>query len=98
MISDKTGPALVDWTFHVQAIDGIYAIEHEKFELRLRGRFQAVAHSGNVSVKAAANVLDVENQCVQILKLRRRRGVPRTVKAVNRQPWFLVHAVTDFFI
>src|SRR5450759_4780895 len=67
------------------AIDGIHAVQHEDFKARLAGGFQGVAQRGNVGVKTAANVLDVEYQRVQILQLFRLRSPRFAIQAVNRE-------------
>src|SRR5204862_821985 len=90
--------AAIDRAFHACAVDGIYAVEHEEFQVCLSRGLQTIAHRGDISIKAATNVLNIEHERVEVLQLFQLRRAARAVKTVNWQAGLFVHAVADVLV
>src|SRR5262249_55476094 len=98
MESNKTGGLFKNRALDVDAVDRIDPIQDEEPELGASCRFEAMAHGGDVSVKAAANILDIEDQRVQIAELIRCRSLPFPIQTVDRQPRCLIHAIGHLLV
>lgn len=90
--------AMENGAFDGEAVDGIGAVENEEFFAGFLGGDHAVAHGGDVGVKAAANVLDIEDEGIEILELLGRGSAAFAVEAVNREAGFFIGGVGNFFV
>ena len=90
--------AAIDRAFHARTVDGIYAVEHEEFQVCLSRGVQTIAHRGEISIEAATNVLNIKHERVKVLQLFQLRRAARAVKTINRQAGLFVHAVADVLV
>src|SRR4051794_25138844 len=98
MVSCEFRFAAVNRSFHGHAVYRIDSIQNKEFELRLRRRLEAIAHRGNVGVEAAADILDIEHERIEIFQLFRSRNAPNSIEAVDRQASFLINPVRHLFV
>ena len=78
--------------------DWVHAIKHDEFHPGLGGGLHRQTHRRDVRVKSAANILDVEDECVQTGELFLQRLARLAVQAEDFQAAFRIGAVTDLFI
>src|SRR5205823_13163251 len=83
---------------HACAVDGICAVAHEEFQVGLSRGLQTIAQRGEISIKAATNVLNIEHERVEVPQLFQLRRAARAVKTVNWQAGLFVHAVADVLV
>src|ERR1044071_10119087 len=67
------------------SVDRINPVQNVKLNMRLPGRLQTQAHGAGVSVKAAANILDIEHQRIKVFDLFRRRFGRLAIEAVRSE-------------
>src|SRR5688572_17811907 len=90
--------AAVDGAFDHAATNRIDAIKDKEFQFRFARRLHAVAHSGRVSVEAAADVLDIEDESVEVFQLFGSGRAAFAVKAVYGQAGLFIDAVSKFLV
>ena len=69
MVADKTGFAGEHRPINRHAVDRVDAVEDEIFLAIFRRRFHRQPHGRSISIKPAADVLDVEHQRIELLDL-----------------------------
>ena len=84
-----------DRPLHVYSVDRIRTVQYDHVDAGLRGLLHRVPQRADVGVEPATDVLDVENERIQPLKLLRFRPHGLAVEAVDRQSGLLVRRVLD---
>src|SRR5207249_4225677 len=77
---------------------GIDPIQNIELNVRFGGCLQAQTHRAAVSVKPAADVLDIKDERIKAFELFRRGFVSLAIEAVNRQSGYFVDTVGDCLI
>jgi len=85
-------------TIHDGSAHRIHPVENDETQTLFRGRFHGQAHGGDVGIKAATRVLDVEDQGVESRHLFGERLPGFPIEAVDGQAGSRVFPIDDFLL
>ena len=74
----------------LKTVDRVRSAEHDHRQPAFRRLLEDVGHRGRVGIEARADILQIDDECVEAFEHRRRRPACLTVERVNRQPRLLV--------
>jgi len=89
---------MIDRAFDADPANRVDSIEHEELDLGLRGGFEAEPEGRDIGVEAAADVLDVKDQGVEVGQLRGSGTAVGSVEAVDDEARLGVGGVVDLFV
>lgn len=96
MVSGESLLTIKQGSFDDDSTNRVYPVEDEKLALGQLCRLHAIAHGGDIGVKAATDILNVEYQGINVLEKPGRGFARCTIKAVDFQPGFAINTIVNF--